>query len=293
MATPPDDDRPAAGDPAGGTIPSGGATRADAGGPGSQPTGGADRAPGPIDALSVPFPAAGRRTPGRVVFEYTQAACIALMLALFVRTYLFQMFKIPSASMEDTLLIGDHVVVNKFALASLRFGFESEFLPLAEVRRGDIIIFRYPHDPQQDYVKRVIGLPGETLQIIDQVVYIRPAGQQGASPLAEPYCVHKMPGQVEDKLRNFGPVIVPPDSYFAMGDNRDDSLDSRDWGFVPRENIFGRALFIYWSFDGTGTGTDRAIALPRPAGSPPKRLLDALTAVFRLTRWERSFRIIR
>ena len=279
MAVPPDDPRPAA-ESSPDAAPA----------PGFEPARGAGPARA-ADSAAAPSPGPARRTPGRVAFEYTQAACIALMLALFVRTYLFQMFKIPSASMEDTLLVGDHVVVNKFALAPLRFGFESEFLPLAEVRRGDIIIFRPPHDPQQDYVKRVIGLPGDTLKIINQVVYIIPAGQEGASPLSEPYCVHKMAGQVEDKLKNFGPVTVPQGSYFAMGDNRDDSLDSREWGFVPRENIFGRALFIYWSFD--GAAPEDAIALPRPAVNGAKRLLDALTAVFRLTRWERSFRIIR
>ena len=235
--------------------------------------------------------ASAPRPPRRFLFEYAQAAAIALIFALFVRTFLFQMFKIPSASMEDTLLIGDHVLVNKFAFAPLTFPFEREFLPFSPVRRGDIVIFRYPHDPQQDYVKRVIGLPGDTLQIIDQVVYIQPAGQRGFSALDEPYTVHKHPGEVPDSLNNFGPVQVPDGEYFAMGDNRDDSLDSREWGFVPRQNIVGRALLVYWSFD--GVGPDGALSLADEGETGFRRLIHSTTAVFRLTRWQRSGLIVR
>lgn len=229
--------------------------------------------------------------PRRFVFEYVQAAVIALIFALFVRTYLFQMFKIPSASMEDSLLVGDHVLVNKFALAPLAYPFERQILPLAPVRRGDIVIFRYPHDPQQDYVKRVIGLPGDTIKIVNQVVYIQPAGQKGFSALDEPYTVHKHPTEVPDNLNNFGPVDVPAEQYFAMGDNRDDSLDSREWGFVPRQNIVGRALLVYWSFD--GVSPDGTLALARENETGMRRFVDSITAVFRFTRWERSGLIVR
>lgn len=230
--------------------------------------------------------------PRRFLFDYGQAALIAMIFALFVRTFLFQMFKIPSASMEDTLLIGDHVLVNKFAAAPLTLALEREVLPFAPVRRGDIIIFRYPHDPQQDYVKRVIGLPGDSIQIVQGVVYIQPAGQQGYAALEEPYAVHKHPGEVPENIDSFGPVAVPEGQYFAMGDNRDDSLDSREWGFVPRQNIVGRALLIYWSFD--GVGPDGALALARGGSeSGLGRFLHGLTAVFRYTRWERSGMIVR
>jgi len=247
---------------------------------------------GPSDFAAAPLPAAGLpRAPRRYLFEYTQAAVIALIFALFVRTYLFQMFKIPSASMEETLLIGDHLLVNKFALAPLRAPWEGAFLPLAEVRRGDIVIFRYPHDPQQDYVKRIIGLPGETLQIISNVVYIRENDAAGFTPIAEPYTVHKHPGDVPRELIDFGPVRVPEGQYFAMGDNRDDSLDSREWGFVPRANIVGRALVIYWSFD--GIGPDGALALAPESDRGIARVGHALTAVFRFTRWERSGKMVR
>jgi len=229
--------------------------------------------------------------PRRFLFDYGQAALIAMIFALFVRTFLFQMFKIPSASMEDTLLIGDHVLVNKFAVAPLSSPLEREVLPFSPVRRGDIVIFRYPHDPQQDYVKRVIGLPGDAIQIVNRVVYIQPAGQQGFTALDEPYAVHKHPGEVPESLDSYGPAEVPEGQYFAMGDNRDDSLDSREWGFVPRQNIVGRALLIYWSFD--GVGPDGALALARGSDSGLGRLLHSATAVFRFTRWERSGMLVR
>src|SRR5436190_8820220 len=118
-----------------------------------------DRAASLLSPARVPDPSS--RSPRRWLFDYTQAAVVALIFALFVRTYLFQVFKIPSASMEDTLLVGDHLVVNKFTLAPLQRPWEKSVLPLAEVKRGDIVIFRYPHDPRQDYIKRAIGLPGD------------------------------------------------------------------------------------------------------------------------------------
>jgi signal peptidase I len=229
--------------------------------------------------------------PRRFLFEYTQAAVIALIFALFVRTFLFQMFKIPSASMENTLLIGDHVLVNKFVLAPFASPLEREFLPFAEVRRGDIVIFRFPDDPQQDYVKRIIGLPGDTIRIKDQVVYVQPKQQTGFTPIEEAYVVHKHPEDVPDKLNNLGPIEIPEGQYFAMGDNRDDSLDSREWGFVPRANIVGRALLIYWSFD--GVGPDGALALARDNETGLRRFLHSATAVFRFTRWERTGMIVR
>jgi signal peptidase I len=230
------------------------------------------------------------RSARRWLFDYAQAAVVALIFALFVRTYLFQVFKIPSASMEDTLLVGDHLVVNKFSLAPLALSAERGILPLAEVKRGDIVIFRYPHDPRQDYIKRVIGLPGDSLKIVDQVVWVRPRGAGGYSALDEPYTVHKYPGGVPDGLNNYGPVDVPDGQYFMMGDNRDDSLDSREWGFVPRRFIVGRPLVIYWSFDGIGPDGTLQLA---PGDSGVMRVLHSLTAIFRMTRWERSGRMVR
>jgi len=245
----------------------------------------------PAPPQARPVPAVAPHPPRRWLFDYAQAAVVALIFALFVRTYLFQVFKIPSASMEDTLLVGDHLVVNKFSLAPLALPAERGILPLGEVRRGDIVIFRYPHDPRQDYIKRVIGLPGDSLKIVDQVVWVQTRGQTGYAPLSEPYAVHKYPGGVPDSLNNYGPVEVPDGEYFMMGDNRDDSLDSREWGFVPRRLIVGRPLVIYWSFD--GIAPDGALRLAAEDDSGWRRLLHSFTAIFRMTRWERSGRMVR
>jgi signal peptidase I len=227
--------------------------------------------------------------PRRFLFEYTQAAVIAMIFALFVRTYLFQVFQIPSPSMEDTLLVGDHILVNKFAVTPLATGVERQLLPLADPRRGEVVTFRPPHDPDQDYVKRVIGLPGDTVRIVNGSVYLRGAGEQGFVPLVEPYMSHRMPGTVPDSLDNLGPIEVPEGRYFVMGDNRDDSLDSRDWGFVPRDNVTGRALLIYWSF----AGVDPGAAEEAGAVSRLRRIFDNAATLVRGTRWQRSGQVIR
>jgi len=229
--------------------------------------------------------------PRRFFFEYTQAGLVAIIFALFVRTFLVQPFTIPSPSMEDTLLVGDYILVNKFALASLASPLERAFMPLAEVRRGDVIVFRYPHDERQDYVKRVIGLPGETIKIVNRVVYIKKVGEEGYVPLLETYGNHKDPGGVPPNLDNYGPVTIPAGRYFVMGDNRDNSLDSREWGFVPHENIVGRGLLVYWSF--ADRPQDGAQAAARGETSGVGRLLSSAGAFFRWTRWNRTGQVIR
>ena len=229
--------------------------------------------------------------PRRFAFEYTQAALVAVIFALFVRTFLVQPFTIPSPSMEDTLLVGDYILVNKFALSSLSSPIERALLPIAPVRRGDVIVFRYPHDERQDYVKRAIGLPGETVKIVDRVVYIQKPGQEGYVPLIEPYGNHKDPGSVPPQLDNFGPLAVPEDQYFVMGDNRDNSLDSREWGFVPRDHIIGRGLLVYWSFE--GVEPDGARAASRQPESGVRRILSSAGAILTGTRWDRTFHSIR
>jgi len=228
--------------------------------------------------------------PRRFVFEYTQAGLVAIIFALFVRTFIVQPFTIPSPSMEDTLLVGDYILVNKFTLTPLRYPLEQSFLPLADVRRGDVIVFRYPHDETQDYVKRAIGLPGETVKIVDRVVYIQKPAQTGYVPLIEPYSNHKDPGSVPPELDNFGPLAIPEGHYFVMGDNRDNSLDSREWGLVPRDHILGRGLVIYWSF--VLPDPDGARAAGRSPGNTAGRLLTSAGAFFTGTRWERSGRPI-
>jgi len=229
--------------------------------------------------------------PRRFVFEYTQAALVAIIFALFARTFLFQPFTIPTPSMEDTLLVGDYILVNKFALPAPSSPLEQVVLPIAPVRRGDVIVFRYPHDELQDYVKRAIGLPGETIKIVDRVVYIQKPGQEGYVPIIEPYAQHRFPGPDTAQLDNFGPVTIPPGHYFVMGDNRDDSADSREWGLVPRDHIIGRGLLVYWSFK--LAEPDGARAASRHPESGMRRILSSAGAIFTGSRWDRTFRVIR
>ena len=185
--------------------------------------------------------------------EYFESICVAVILALFVRTFVVQAFKIPTGSMEPNLLIGDHLLVNKFNFAPTLAGVENMVLPIDPIRRGEIIVFKYPEEPERDFIKRVIGLPGETLELRNKRVFIN------NMPLDEPY-VHYLfpPGEDEapsdfDVRMTYGPVTVPAGHYFMMGDNRDNSQDSRYWGFLPREYVKGKALFVYFSFgDGPG-----------------------------------------
>ena len=185
------------------------------------------------------------------VREYFESICIAVILALFVRTFVVQAFKIPTGSMENNLLIGDHLLVNKFVFAPTMSSLERMLLPIDPVRRGDILVFKYPQDPERDFIKRVIGLPGETVEVRNKKVFIN------GKPINEPY-VHFMfppeeraPGDVNFDLSlkaDYGPVTVPDRHYFMMGDNRDNSEDSRYWGFMPADYIKGKALFVYFSF---------------------------------------------
>ena len=201
--------------------------------------------------------------------EYGEALLVAGILALIIRSFVVQAFKIPSGSMEDTLLIGDHLLVNKFVFAPTLSGLERTLLPIDPVRRGDILVFKYPQDPERDFIKRVIGLPGETLEVRNKKVFIN------GKPLDEPY-VHflfppeeRAPGDVSFDLNqksDYGPVTVPERQYFMMGDNRDNSEDSRYWGFMPADYIKGKALFVYFSFadpDQRGPGVFGGVRLNR------------------------------
>ncbi|HEV2201900.1 MAG TPA: signal peptidase I [Bryobacteraceae bacterium] len=233
--------------------------------------------------------------PRSAIAEWT----ITILLLLFLTTTLVQAYVIPTGSMEDTLLIGDHLLVDKLAFAPA--GPMSKYvLPYAEPRRGDIIVFRYPVDIRQTFVKRLIGAPGDRIRIVNKQVYVN------GVPSVEPYKFHKteymapyrdnFPGEPDvlvdrgaiDMLQNHvtnGEVVVPPNSYFAMGDNRDNSLDSRYWGFVPRENIIGKPLIIYWSYDApTSDLQDPSIGVGH--------ILDVGRNFFSKTRWRRSFMLI-
>ena len=196
------------------------------------------------DVETNPGSAGYRKSTAR---EYFESICVAVILALFVRTFVVQAFKIPTGSMENNLLIGDHLLVNKFVFAPTMTGLEEAVLPIDPVRRGEIIVFKYPEDPERDFIKRVIALPGETFELRKKRVYI------DGTMLDEPYVRFLVPpdeaGEGTFDVRvQYGPVTVPDGHYFMMGDNRDNSQDSRYWGFLPQEYVKGRALFVYFSF---------------------------------------------
>jgi len=182
-----------------------------------------------------------------VAREYFESLVIAVILALFVRTWVFQAFQIPTGSMEKNLLIGDHLIVNKMVFAPTLTGLERAILPDRPIQRGDVIVFKYPVDPNRDFIKRVIGLPGDRLELHRKRVYIN------GEPLEDPWAQHLTPPSVDgppqlgNKSEEYGPVTVPTDQYFMMGDNRDNSEDSRYWGFMPKSYVKGKALFIYFS----------------------------------------------
>ena len=179
--------------------------------------------------------------------EYFESLVIAVILALFVRTWVFQAFQIPTGSMEQHLLIGDHLIVNKMVFAPTISAVERAILPDRPIRRGDVVVFKYPVDPNRDFVKRVIGVPGDRVELHRKRVYIN--GQ----PMDDPWAQYLTPPstdgppQLNNKSEEYGPVTVPADQYFMMGDNRDNSQDSRYWGFMPMSYVKGQALFIYFS----------------------------------------------
>ncbi|MBI5585222.1 MAG: signal peptidase I [Deltaproteobacteria bacterium] len=187
--------------------------------------------------------------------EYAESIAIAIMLALIIRAFVVQAFKIPSGSMKPTLQIGDHILVNKF-LYGVKFrvpftALNYTLIPIGQPQRQDVIVFIYPVDPQKDFIKRVIGLPGDTVQIVDKKVFIN---QQ---PLNDSFGVHtdrNIISILEQPRDNLGPLQVPPDKLFVMGDNRDESYDSRYWGFVDQKSIIGKAFIIYWSWDSLNFG---------------------------------------
>lgn len=181
-----------------------------------------------------------------IVREYAESIVVAVILALIIRTLVVQAFKIPSGSMEDTLAIGDHILVNKFVYGMKVPYVDQKFFKLRDPKRGDVIVFEYPEDPSKDFIKRVIGTPGDTVEVKDKKVYVN--GQ----PYENPHEVHKEKDvfpKEQNPRDNMGPVKVPAKSYFMMGDNRDRSYDSRFWGFVTSDKIKGLAFIKYWSWD--------------------------------------------
>lgn len=189
-----------------------------------------------------------------VLREYAEALGIAIILALILRTFVIQAFKIPSESMLNTLLVGDQLLANKFTYG-LKFPFTHTYIFRGDdPKRGDIIIFEYPEDPDVDFIKRVIGIPGDEIEIRDKQLY------RNGKPVRESYVQFVDQNEIKATRDNFGPITVPPDQYFVMGDNRDNSHDSRFWGCVKREAIVAKAWRIYWSW---GPGGFSAIRFDR------------------------------
>lgn len=240
--------------------------------------------------------------------EYAESLLVTILLALFGTTFVVQAFKIPSQSMEPTLLVGDHLLVNKFVFGGHGAWYE-RVLPYRTIHRGDIIVFKYPYEDHPDhphYVKRVIGLPGERLRVVGRRVFIN------GKPIEEPYAVYdpaitfgdpfergfpptareftRGPAVREEWSRDIlshveaGELLIPPGHYFVMGDNRDSSSDSRFWGFVPRNSIMGRPILIYWSV--TATSDDYA---DRSFSGRLVGFADTLIHLPAKTRWSRMF----
>jgi signal peptidase I len=242
--------------------------------------------------------------------EYFESLVVTVILALFGTTFIVQAFKIPTPSMEDNLLVGDHLLVNKFIFGNPN-SWISRVLPFREIRRGDVIVFKYPEDLSKHYVKRAIGIPGDRIRISDQNLYLN------GNLFKESYIFHKSPERRNLPIRDNFPlleikrfaeydkdiydsyyhfneyiqgaeVVVPPNCYFAMGDNRDNSADSRYWGFVPRKNIVGKALIIYWSFV-----TDPNEHLRDSLPDKIEQFADVFINFFTKTRWSRTFSLVR
>ena len=191
--------------------------------------------------------------------DFVESVLIAFVIAAFIISFVVQAFKIPSGSMIPTLLIGDHLFVNKFIYGVKLPFFRKTIIPVTEPARGDVIVFIFPQDRSKDFIKRVIGLPGDMIEMKNKKIYINNQAYD------DPHGVYTdpviLPAEASPR-DNFGPLTVPEDSYFGMGDNRDHSLDSRFWGFVEQKDVLGKAFIIYWSWD----SEDKSVRLERLAG---------------------------
>jgi signal peptidase I len=239
---------------------------------------------------------------GAGVLGSVQSLLGTVVIAVFVITFVVQAFQIPSPSMENTLLVGDYLLVNKLCYGGGGVG--DHLMPYRRVRRGDIVVFHYPVNPSQHFVKRVIGVPGDRVRLINKQVFVN------GVPLKEPYAhfsrsasdlfrdsfprLDVAAGETPEwwvqlgKLIEDGQLIVPQGNYFVMGDNRDDSYDSRYWGFVPQGNIIGRPLLIYWSVkEGDGEGP-----VPSSVAGKLAHFTYAVTHIFQITRWNRTLRLV-
>jgi signal peptidase I len=215
-----------------------------------------------------------------VVREYVETILICVLILLFPRTFVFQQSEIPSSSMEDTVLTGDYILVNRFLFAPTSFDFERKLLPIRDIRHGDVIVFKHPDTPEVDYIKRVVGLPGDRILVRDGYLWVN--GKLVDEPYVGPLYRGPEPGG-----GTFGPVVVKPGHYFAMGDHRNMSADSRVWGQVPHQLVKGRAFMVLFS-------TYARPPADEPVGqvSPKSLGRKLINLVFR-ARWDRSFTAIR
>lgn len=216
--------------------------------------------------------------------EYLESLLFSVTIVLFARAFLVEAVQIPTGSMENTLLPGDHLLINKFTFRQRAAVEPRALLPFSEIRRKDVVIFRFLADPAEPkyYVKRVVGLPGETVEIRAKQIYVN------GRALDEPYALFKEPARSDFRPRDYyGPATVPDGHFFVLGDNRDRSYDSRYWGFLPRERIVGKPLFVWWSFD-------KATAEPPASNLAGRldRLRGVLTRFFSRTRWSRTGKAI-
>ena len=264
----------------------------------------APNAPGTSPAEPVelaPSPNRPATNFGSDLISSLQSLMGTVVIAIFVITFIVQAFQIPSESMENTLLVGDYLLVNKLCYGGQGLG--NHLMPYQKILRGDIVVFHYPVDPQQHFVKRVIGVPGDRLRLVNKKVFIN------GKATDEPYVrfleppnnafrdnfprtdipAYGLEGKWWLEMRKLvedGELIVPDGHYFVMGDNRDDSQDSRYWGFVPRENIIGRPLVIYWSVQDWDKNPEGSV------GGRLQHLAYAVTHIFRITRWNRTLRLV-
>jgi signal peptidase I len=223
--------------------------------------------------------------------DYAEALVVAVVFATFARTWVVQAFKIPSGSMEQNLLIGDHILVNKFVYGPIRFAWERALLPGRAVHRGDVVVFQFPADPDRDFIKRCVGLPGDTVELQDKALLVngRPVADESYVFHTDARTFPRLPLLSESLWRrdNFGPYVVPAGQYFFLGDNRDNSNDSRFWGPVGEAAIKGRALFVYWSSDLPQPPEDASLAARLGA------LLRSAVGFIDHSRWGRTFRLVR
>ena len=275
-----------AGDPAdhghpSGALPSGGGALVD------QQT---ERAPLGSDAAPTPPPSDDAAAPQieqkAILRDYLESILICVIFVIFSRAFVFQQSKIPSGSMMDTLLVGDYIMVNRFVFSPRSFGWEDALLPRRQIRRGDVVVFKHPPQPEVDYIKRVVGLPGDRVELRRGYLFVND------KLVDEPYVQNRYRyrqyyGNRDDNVENMAPVTVEPGHYFVMGDHRNASADSREWGPAPGELLKGRAFMILFSTAG------EPAAGQRPGQVSPKSLFRKIVNLVFHSRWERCLSFIR